>query len=1033
MTDCTSCGTSNIETARFCNGCGARIGAFEPRRRLVTALFCDLVGSTGIGQRLDAEPLRAFLDEYFRTMAAVVVRHGGTVEKFIGDAVVGTFGIPDTHEDDAIRAVRAAVELLQAAEDLETHAEHGDISISVRVTVSSGEVFADEPSAESGSISGDVYNTAARLQSVAEPGQIVVAGSTEALLAGAAELVALGDVTLRGKSDPVAAYRVVRLCPDRPRSETPFVGRVRRLATLQSALDDALEAHACVLVTVLAGPGVGKSRLVAEFVDTARDVATVLIGQTPSYGEGVTFAALGELFTQAANSPVGGTEAVAARIGELLAREPDGRAIAARIAQMLGVGEAYASEASWAVRRLLEVLSASQPVVVVLEDLHWAEPPMLDLVDAVADRIHGPVLVICLARPELLDRRPTWGAGKVRSHTFVLPALASGFARHLAESLLGDDVPSSVIDRLCDVAEGNPLYLEQLAAMLTDQGMLVEGRWVKDSDESVVEIPTSLHALLAARLDQLDPTVRQVLELASIEGRRFRTEGLVAIAPEVEGRLLEGAISDLDRRDLIEPEDEASGEWRFVHALIRETAYRSLSKARRSELHERFAEWIATHDAGRPDLDEAVGRHLERAVHLQEEVSARDGRTTSLANRAGERLARAGGRAFAALDLLTSRDLLGRAERLLPERSSARLSMLPTLGVALTETGRPAESDALLTSAATQAREAGLERDALRLLVQLQANRVYRMSTESELEDALVETKAAAASLAEMGDDGGFAEAAVANEYLEWALGRVNEGYAWTRQAITHALLARQARETAQAAADCVYFLVVGPLPFQEFDEISSSLLLDKDDPIVASSGAALQAIAAIAARDAEGAETHQARWRQCIELHGLSWLAALHDSAIAQVELSMGLFEPAEQRLRNAQATLDDLGDVWWCETVEVLLCLAVAAQDRRREFLRLADALEQHPNSVPDRQSLVRAGIIRAQAQSLRGASSDAESTIRRTVELVQGTDLVLDHAMALTTLSDVLLVRNRAADAEEARGRATELLDAKGISRP
>src|SRR5215471_15934847 len=862
MGACPGCGTANVEAARFCNGCGGRLSVVpELRRRFVTALFCDLVGSTGLGQRLDAEPLRRLLDRYFEVMAAVIERHGGTVEKFIGDAVVGAFGIPVAHEDDAFRAVRAALEMVKASAELEVELTDPGLRTRVRIAINSGEVFADEGAARRGSIGGDVYNTAARLQAVADPGDVLVSGSAEPMLRGKVDLAPLGQVELRGKTGPVTAYRVTGVHSVPVRVETPFVGRDRRLASLREALEDAVEARACVLVTVLSPPGVGKSRLAAAFTETLGEEATVLVGQTPSYGVGVTFAPLAELLAQAAGSPSGDAEIVAGRLGQRLAVHPDGQAVAERIAQVLGVGEARASDTSWAVRRLLEILATDRPLVVVLEDLHWAGQPMLDLVDSVVERVHGPVLMLCLARPELLEQRPTWGAGKPRTITATLPPLSGEAARRLAAALLGRDAPVLVLDRVCETAEGNPLYLEQLTAMLADQGYLAGGRWVGPQDPNV-EIPATLQTLLTARLDRLDPAARQVLERASIEGRRFRMPALFALA---------------------------AGQWRFTHALVREAAYRGVSKELRAELHEALANWIADKDADRPDVDEAVGRHLERALHLREEIGLKDGPSVDLAARAGERFASAGERAFAALDMITSRDLLGRAERLLPERSPARLNLLPNLGVALTETGRPGETEALLTAAIAQARAAGSEREALRALIQLQSNCVYRSPTEAEIETALLETRAAADALQEMGDDVGLAEAAITIEYLEFMLGRAAEAHAWTLRGLGHGLLAKRTREATQAAADLVWLAVAGPHPFDRFAEIASKLPGTHDNEIRAAAAGALRAVAALAQGEESSFREHEERWREGIDRHGLSWLGATHQLFMGQVEASVG------------------------------------------------------------------------------------------------------------------------------------------------
>jgi class 3 adenylate cyclase len=910
MRACPSCSTSNAESAKFCQECGARLARGrapgEPRRRLVTALFCDLVGSTELAEHLDPEPLRKLLDRYYESMRAAIERHGGSVEKFIGDAVVGTFGVPVSHEDDTLRAVRAALEMRQAANDLDAEVTDPDVRVRVRIAISSGEALADDAAASQGRISGDVFNTAARLQGVAEPGEVVVSATAERMLQGRVDLAPLGALVLKGKAEPMGAYRVLGM-RTHGHPETPMVGRERALAAMGQALEDAIEARACVLVSVLAPAGVGKSRLATAFAEAVGERATVLVGNTPSYGEGVTFAPLAELLAQASGEVSGDAEKVANALRERLSGQPDGASVGDRIAQILGVGEAVGADASWAVRRLLEVVASERPLVVVVEDLHWAEPPMLDLLDAVVERIHGPALVLCLARPELLEHRPTWAAGKSRVITTTLLPLPGPDARRLAYLLLGADAPAPVVQRVCEAAEGNPLYLEQLTAMLVDKGLIVDGRWV-GAEDAEVEVPVTLQALLASRFDRLDPATRLVLERASVQGRRFRVPALLALAPEVEPAELEAAIASLDRRELVQPEDEAAGRWRFAHALIAEAAYRRLPKELRADLHERLAEWIAQVDAEQPDVDESVARHLERALHLREELGRRDPHSERLAARAGELFANAGARAFAALDLVTSRDLLGRAAALLPAGSPRRLDILPNLGVALTETGRPEESDALLTEAIERASALGSERDALRAKIQLQANRVYRSPTDAEIASAVADSEAAAATFDATSDEVGLAEAAIALEYLEFVRGRAARAHEWTLVALRNGLAAGRAREAAQAAADHVFFAVIGPLPFDRFADSAEASLFPLDGPIPASAALALVALGALGAGDEAGFREHERRWREVVDRNGLTWLGAAHALAIGNAEIWAGEAEGAERRLREARDVLASL-----------------------------------------------------------------------------------------------------------------------------
>jgi class 3 adenylate cyclase/tetratricopeptide (TPR) repeat protein len=1028
VTICASCGRENPDGFRFCGACGTPLIAdaesSREARKTVTAVFCDVVGSTPLGEQLDPEVLRRVMGRYFEQMRVAVEGHGGRVDKFIGDAVVAVFGVPQLHEDDALRAVRAAIEMRSRMARLnQSLGAELDVQLESRIGVSTGEVVVG---AGDEALLGDVMNTAARLQSAAEPGDVLVGEPTWRLVRDAVIAEAVGPVNVKGKAEPVPAWRVAAVHAA-PRVTTPFVGRDRYMRMLDEALADAIDARSSVLVTILAPPGVGKSRLAEAFAAGVRERATVLVGQTPSYGDGVTFAPLVELLAQAAGRPSGDADVVAMALRERMATQTDGASVGDRLAQFLGVGDALGADTSWAVRRLLEVLASERPpLVVILEDVHWAEPPMLDLADAVVERAHGPILFLCLARPELLEQRPTWAAAKPRAITTTLTPLSAEDTRRIGELLLGPDAPASVVDRVCETAEGNPLYVEQLTAMLADQGLLANGRWVGSSDV-VVEIPASLQALLAARLDRLDPVPRLIMERASIQGRRFRTEALRALAADVAPGDVETAIASLDRSGLVQPEDEPAGRWRFAHALVLEAAYRRLSKGQRAELHEQLAEWLAVEDADQADVNESVARHLERALRLREELGVRDERSAALSLRAGELFAAAGLRAFAALDLITSRDLLSRAAVLLPVSDPRRLDLLPNLGVALTETGRPEETESLLAEAVELSRAAGSERDALRARIQLLSNRAYRSPTESEVDAAVLEAERALDALDAMADDAGVAEAAIALEYLEFMRGRMAQQHAWTIRALRHGLAAGRFRESAQAAADVVFTATVGPMPFDRLAVTANEQLFPFGEPISGSAGHALKAIGSLAAGDDAAFVEHEQQWREVIDRHGLGWLGAAHALVIAGVETSVGNAEAAERRLREARDVLVTLGDVWWVSTVDSLLCGAVAAQDEPQRFLRLADTFDLSP-PVPDAQLVIRRSLVRARAFLLRGSAPDAEAAARRGVELAQPTDLVCDHADALLMLADALDARGLTEEAATRRIDAIALLRAK-----
>jgi len=1020
MATCPTCEHENRSAAKFCEECATPLEAAPAReiRKTVTALFCDLVGSTTLGERHDPEVLRPLLRGYFGQMREAVERHGGMVQKFIGDAIVAVFGLPVAHEDDALRAVRAGIEMQERLHALN---EGSRIPLACRIGITTGEVLVP---GDGTPIIGDAMNTASRLQSRAEPGGVWIGEPTFRLVRDAVVAETLAPVQAKGKAEPVPAFRVLRVQSVATRAETPLAGRDRYLAMLGEALRDAIEAHAPVLVTILAPPGVGKSRLAAEFRQASGERATILVGQTPSYGDGVTFAPLVELLSEAAGRPGGEAEEVAERLRERLVGQPDAAAVGDRLAQVLGVGEALASEASWAVRRLLEVVTVERPLVVVLEDLHWAEGPMLDLADAVVERIHGPVLFLCLARPEFLEQRPTWSAGKPRAITTTLPPLSAEDARRMAEHLLGS-APKPVVDGVCDTAEGNPLYLEQLTATLEDQGLLADGRWL-GSEDATVEIPTTLQALLAARLDRLEPTPRLVLERASVEGRRFRIAALRALAPDVTPEGFAAAIEVLDRRGLIQPEDEAAGSWRFAHALVMEAAYRGLSKELRADLHERLADWMTDEDAERTDVDESVARHLERALHLREELGAHDGRSAALAERAGGLFGSAGSRAFTAMDYISARDFLSRAAALLPGASPRRMEILPNLGAALADSGRAEESDALLGEAVQLAGAAGLKRDAVRASIQILSNRVYRSQTDEEIASASKEALRAFETFEAASDEVGMAEAAIVVDNLAYARAHCEVAQRWATTAMFHALAAGRPREATQGAGDLIGLAIVGPVPFTSFATDAQELFAAAES-IADICGHVLMAAAALAAGDEDTFEAHETRRRDVINRHGFAWLGATHGMELAFVELSVGRAESAERRLREALQFFTQIGNVWYMSITEGFLCEAIYAQDRPREFLRRADAFGAS-TLMTDRHNLIRRQVVQAWSHLIRGSAVEAEASARRALKLLETTDLVPDRVNALLALADALDARGMGEEAAAAHNDAISVLRAK-----
>jgi class 3 adenylate cyclase len=621
--NCSSCGAANREGARFCDTCGAALAEAAPareQRKVVTVLFCDVTGSTALGERLDPEALRALLARYFEQMKGIVERHGGTVEKFIGDAVMAVFGVPVVHEDDALRALRAASEMQQVFPEL---------GIEGRIGVMTGEVVTGT---EERLATGDAVNVAARLEQAAAPGEVLLGEETLVLTRDAVEVEAIEALALKGKADPVAAYRLLAVRGEEGfarRSDAPMVGRETELRRLRDAFDQARRDRSCQLFTILGTAGVGKSRLAAEFLG-AVDGATVVRGRCLPYGEGITYWPVVEVVKQL--GPV--------ELDDAARQAIDG---------VLGTAAASAAEMAWGFRKLLEAAAEERPLVCVFDDIHWGEDTFLDLVEHVADLSReAPILLLCMARPDLLDRRATWGGGKLNATAVLLEPLGDADTERLIASL--GDLDEPLRDRIRDAAEGNPLYVEQMVAL------------VHESGGGEIVVPPTIQALLAARIDQLDPAERGVLEVGSVEGRLFHRGAVQALAPKEE---VTPRLTALVRKELVRPDkaqipgDDA---FRFRHLLIRDAAYDALPKATRADLHAQFADWLEQHGRDLVELDEILGYHLEQAARYRAELGSPG---AALAARARERLAAGGQRALRRMDLAAT-GLLERAVALLP-------------------------------------------------------------------------------------------------------------------------------------------------------------------------------------------------------------------------------------------------------------------------------------------------------------------------------------------------------------------------------
>lgn len=709
MTACPSCGFENAERVKFCAECGERLAGTSATasevRRTVTVLFADVSGSTALGERLDPESLRTLMGRYFGTLKGIVERHGGTVEKFIGDAVMAVFGIPTIHEDDALRAVRAAAEIRDtlAVFNLELLHSRG-LAIVFRTGVNTGEVVAGDPSAGQTLVTGDTVNTAARLEQAAQPGEILLGEATYRLVRDAVAAESSDPIAAKGKAEPVTAYRLTSVTPGAPgharRLDAPMVGRGRELNLLTDAFDRSVAERSGQLVKLLGAAGVGKSRLVHEFRQQIEGRATFLLGRCLSYGEGITYWPLADaLRTPAAVDDDNSVESWRTGLMALIAGQPQAEAIVERVMGLLGVTAAGSSEAFWAVRRLLEGMAQGRPLVFVIDDLHWATPTLLDLVEHLAGWTRdAPILIVCVARPELMETRPGWGSGKMSGTTLLLESLDAESIDQLLKQLIGStSVQTGVPQRIAAAAEGNPLFLEEFVAMLAERGDLMADPDHPHgvADPSGFDVPPTIEALMAARLDQLPGDERAVLGHASVVGGQFGA-GEVAYLSDGSGiGSVRASLMALVRRDLLRPdpdamlpmgsEDEA---FSFRHQLIRDASYAGMSKAKRARLHQRYARWLEELPAERlRQLDEVVGYHFEQAHVLWTALGGEPG-TLDTPSRAASHLGAAGLRAFERQDIAAAANLLARAVRLLPAGDPRRIAFLPPLAGGLMDLGR---------------------------------------------------------------------------------------------------------------------------------------------------------------------------------------------------------------------------------------------------------------------------------------------------------------------------------------------------------
>ncbi|MGH2676936.1 MAG: ATP-binding protein [Actinomycetota bacterium] len=891
-------------------------------RKTVTIVFTDVVGSTTLGEGLDPEVLRRVMTTYFERMRGVLERHGGTVEKYIGDAVVAVFGIPEVHEDDALRAVRAAREMRTALEGLNRELEdrHG-VRIEARTGVNTGEVLAEEGQPDA-PLTADAANLAARLEQAASPGEILLGEATYGLVQDAVTVERAGPLELKGKAEPQPAWRLLEVTPEGPgivrRLDSPIVGRDDELALLRRAFDRAAAEPACRLVTVIGTPGVGKTRLSTEFISWLEGRATVLRGRCLPYGDGITYWPVAEVLRDAAAiTQEDGPEEASAKITTLLGSHEEAATIAERLGSVLGLTEimAPAQETFWAVRRLLEALADRGPVAVVFDDIHWGEATFLDLVEYLAGwSIGAPILVLCLARPELLDTRPTWASAIQEAATVRLDPLTEEESERLIENLLGPaPLEEEVRARIRHAAEGNPLFVEEILRMLVDDGLLRrdDGRWTAAGGLSQIAIPPTINALLSARLERLSQEERAVIQRASVVGKVFWWGAVAELSPETEQAGVGGHLQALVRRELVRPDrSRFTGEdaFRFSHILIRDAAYAGTTKEARADLHERFAGWLERQAADRLiEFEEVVGYHLEQAHRYSSELGLDGEALARLAAQAAEHLASAGERALARVDIHSAITLLSRATSLMDRGNPNRVELLVDLTEALTEGGLVDRARQVIREAADEAK-AGDDRLATLVLM----GEWYIKATEgpADVERAEQEGLRAVEVFGKHRDERGLARAWDLVGRAGWWIGRARKAEGALEKARLHARIAGDPRIEADSLLTLSAVLAQGPRPAEEAARKAEGILEEYpgNRTVQAYMFHALAHLRAWQGRFEE-ARRFARRYREILRENGQEANWADSSECAADVELLAGDVDEAVRLVTEGQRRYDEMG----------------------------------------------------------------------------------------------------------------------------
>lgn len=1037
---CRNCAEELPAAARFCDACGVPViapSSGDAARKVVTAVFGDLVGSTALQETLDPESVRGVMVGYYETMRAVVSRYGGHLEKFLGDGVVAAFGVPAIGEDDALRAVRCAAAMLASLVELnEELSRVWGVRLRMRAGVATGELV----TSGGGELVGDAMNTAARLEQSAGQGEVLLAESTWRLVRNDVRLEPVAPLTLKGKSAPARAWRLVDTTPESDdhlpgRLDTPLVGRVAELERLRQALAETTTARECRLVTVIGSPGVGKTRLAAEFAEQAAAGARIVRARCEHIGHGITFLPVAEMFRALGGiGEADAAETVREKLSALVGEIPDAQRVVAGASSLLGAADpVFGEEIFWVVRRVLETLARQEPLVILLDDLHWGQAMFLDLVEHLVDWVRdAPMLVVSLTRPELRERRETvTEPGNRATDVIQLGPLSEDHSLEFARKLLGgQQLPPALLRRVLDTAAGNPLFLGETVRMLVDDGLVDDHRSARaPAGGWQTLVPPTISALLSARIERLGPEERAVIERAAVIGKQFYRGAVADLVEPAVGDRIDTHLEALRRKEMVEPDgsywvDEPV--YRFVNVLIRDAVYRSMLKHARARQHEQFADWLGAKVGNVPgEHEEVIAYHLEQAHGYLRELGPLDERGRALGNQATAMLHAAGRRALAREDIPAATIMLTRA---LDRTEGDDRELLWDLAEVLLLAGDTVTAAEIIGRLTAVTGTDPVDRARLDVLTGH-----LRQLTGDPVPEATIETlNRAAARLAAAGDHSAQAEAHQVAARGHRQNGRFAAAEIELDRALIAARRAGDRRRVSEALAAGSRATLWGPTPVirasGRCQDVLRSMRMTSGNRHVESIALRCQAVLEAMRGRFEAAREIMATAHdmmqdlgQAVELFELATHAGI-------IELLAADPAAAALHLRRARDGFARLGVGVSAARASAVLARALHEQGADEAALVAARYAEQHAGGQV--KTAVHWGAVRAEILARRGQTEQALQLARQTVTLVEATDAVPDTAHAWLSLARVLATtRAPSSEVVAAAKRARALYEAKG----